>query len=62
MLVAKLDAYWSWVQTEPLIVGMLPWHWNNGNVDLIDTIFGAGIEGFPALIKRLNEIGKHFVM
>ena len=64
-LLAKLDAYWAWMQEEDRIVGMAPWHWINqmsgkwakGSPPYLDT-WGRGVLSFPRLIDRLKQIGK----
>jgi len=42
-------------------VGIIPWHWTSDKYragGIYSTIFGLGIEAFPRLIARLNELGK----
>jgi hypothetical protein len=63
-LIAKLDAYWVWMQEEKRLVGMTPWHW----IDQLDGKFaktpnyvntwGRGVVSFPRLVDRLRQIGK----
>ena len=30
-LLAKLNKYWEWIQEEPRIVGLNPYHWDDTN-------------------------------
>jgi hypothetical protein len=59
-LIDKLNGYYSWAKTDPDVAGLIPWHWLSPppTYGIYPTIFGLGIEAFPKLIARLNEIGK----
>ena len=59
-LVAKLNATVAYAESQPDIVGLIPWHWLSPpkSYAIYSTIFGLGIESFPKLIARLDELGK----
>jgi hypothetical protein len=60
-VVAKLNAYWEWAQSDPLIVGVNCWHWTTipglykRNPGIIP--FYYGVDAMPKVVARLNEIG-----
>lgn len=60
-IIAKLDAYLSWAQKEPRIVGFNPWHFNNRNIG--EGAHGApcdmnvGIEALPGVLRKMQELG-----
>eukprot|EP01051_Picozoa_sp_SAG22_P004669 SAG22_NODE_257_length_13543_cov_26.100417_7_plen_348_part_00 len=60
-LVDKLDGYYAWAQADPDVAGLIPWHWLSPpkSYKIYSTIFGLGIEAFPRLIGRLEELGKN---
>ena len=33
-LLAKLNKYWEWIQEEPRIVGLTPYHWTDSSACL----------------------------
>ena len=57
-LLAKLNATVAYAESQPDIVGVIPWHWLSPpkSYGIYSTIFGLGIESFPKLIARLNEL------
>jgi parallel beta-helix repeat protein len=57
-LLAKLNATVAYAESQPDIVGVIPWHWLSPpkSYAIYSTIFGLGIESFPKLIARLNEL------
>lgn len=59
-LLAKLEHYYEYAQAEPLIAGLVPWHWSSPpkGYTIYNTVYGLGISAFPKLVARLNEIGK----
>lgn len=60
-IVAKLNGFWAWAQSEPLIVGINCWHWltipglYNRSPGIIP--FYYGVDHMPKLVTRLIEIG-----
>ena len=60
-IVAKLNAYWSWVQREPLIRGINCWHWltipNLYKTSPGIIPFYYGVDHMPQVLARLVEIG-----
>jgi hypothetical protein len=55
MLLQQLEGYWTWMQNEPRIVGMWPWHWWYRAMP--GTPYSLGIKNFTRLTARLREIG-----
>ena len=60
-IVAKLNAYWKWVQRDPLISGINCWHWSTipnlykRSPGIIP--FYYGVDHMPKVLSRLVEIG-----
>jgi hypothetical protein len=59
-LLTKLEHYYNYAQSEPLIAGMIPWHWSSppATYTIYSTVYGLGIDSFPKLVERLGEIGE----
>jgi hypothetical protein len=56
MLLQELESYWTWMQAEPRITGMFPWHWWFRKMP--GTPYSLGIKNFTRLTTRLKEIGQ----
>lgn len=60
-VVAKLNGYWEWAQSDPLIVGINCWHWTTipGLYKRAPGIipFYYGVDAMPKVVARLKEIG-----
>jgi hypothetical protein len=60
-IVRKLDAYWAWAQSDPLIAGLNCWHWSTipGLYEKSPGIipFYYGVDHMPKVVARLTEIG-----
>ena len=60
-IVRKLDAYWAWALSDPLIVGLNCWHWRTipglyaKSPGIIP--FYYGVDHMPKVVARLTEIG-----
>ena len=59
-VLTKLDAYWAWAQSEPLVSGFCGWHLLNRSVDQnwkpgCDEEVGA--VGMPKVMAKLREMG-----
>ena len=59
--MAKLNGYWEWAQSDPLIAGLNCWHWTTitGLYKRAPGIipFYYGVDHMPKVVTRLNEIG-----
>ena len=59
--MAKLNGYWEWAQSDPLIAGLNCWHWTTitGLYKRAPGIipFYYGVDHMPKVVARLNEIG-----
>ena len=57
-LCSKLASYQLWIQTEPRIVGMAPFHWDTFSDanDSTPAVFRRGGEGFPKLLKQVAQL------
>jgi hypothetical protein len=60
-VVAKLDGYWSWAQSDPLIIGINCFHWLTipGLQKRAPGIipYYWGVDHMPKVVARLVEIG-----
>ena len=60
-IVAKLNGFWEWAQSEPLIAGINCWHWTTipglfrREPGIIP--FYYGVDHMPKVVARLVEIG-----
>ena len=63
-LLAKLDAYWEWIQDDTRMVGLNPYHWTDTNACLLkntsacthmcyDGVCGTSQAGIPELLTRI---------
>ena len=57
--MAKLNHTFAYAESQPEIMGVIPWHWLSPpkSFPIFTKIFGLGIESFPTLIARLGELG-----
>ena len=70
-LVAKLQAYWRWVLTEPRVAGFNPYHYDNEPCNLGEAacmkIFEAhsdtqlGAASFPDVVQQLKIMGEYII-
>ena len=57
MLLLQLESYWSWMQNEPRVTGLWPWHWWYRQMDTRTPQYSMGIKNFTRLTARLQQIG-----
>jgi hypothetical protein len=55
MLLLQLEGYWAWMQAEPRISGLFPWHWYFRNMS---DAYSLGTVQFPRLVARYKQIGR----
>jgi polygalacturonase len=59
-IVTKLRNYEAWANDDPLLVGLVPWHYNNRCYKSMPAGFAkicGGISGMPAVISEMKRIG-----
>jgi hypothetical protein len=56
MLVAKLAGWLDWARTEPLVVGMMPWHWQNCPTGAAPGIMLLGVSSFPRTMQAFAQL------
>lgn len=60
-IVAKVNGYWDWAKSQPLISGINCWHWKTipglykSSPGIIP--FYYGVDRMPKVVARLTEIG-----
>ena len=62
-VVEKLDGYWSWLQQEERIAGMLPWHFNTrpGPEHPPPCDMNLGAATMTTVVAKLEEIGRRII-
>ena len=60
-IIAKLNGYWDWATSEPLVAGISCWHWTTipGLYEKSPGIipFYYGVDHMPKVISRLKQLG-----
>ena len=55
-LTAKLLGYEAWIETEPRIVGMVPWHWDSFDSTFPEAAYRRGASEFPRLRDEVARL------
>ena len=55
-LTAKLLGYEAWIETEPRIVGMVPWHWDSFDSTFPEAAYRRGGSEFPRLRDEVARL------
>ena len=55
-LAEKLNAYWSWAQSESRITGIIPWHWDDLNPPFKPSGETYGGQDYPKTLAAVAHI------